>query len=208
MRRRSMGILGGTFDPVHRGHTEPVREVAGSFEWESILFVPAWAQPFKAAEENSSAYHRYAMIILAVGDDPEMKATFMELERARTSYTVETLEALREGNPDTVLDWIIGDDHLESLERWRSIERILELANFAVLRRGGDPASLPRSLKDRVVDTPEKRSGAGSIVFAVNRTVPVSATEIRARVRRNEPLSDLVHPAVERYIARYGLYTG
>jgi nicotinate-nucleotide adenylyltransferase len=111
----------------------------------------------------------------------------MELERGGTSYTVDTLEELRRQYPGARLDWIIGDDNVAALDRWKSPERLFELARFVVLTRQGG------TYDDKVV-------------YAKNETVPVSSTEIRRRVRAGEPIDAFVDPLVSRYIHHYGLY--
>jgi len=200
-----IGILGGTFDPIHRGHLEPVREIAGEMGWDRILVIPAFRQPFKEESESASGYHRFAMAVLACEGDARFRADPIELERGETSYSVDTLEALR-GRIDGRFDWIIGDDQLADLERWRSIDRILELANFVVLRRGGNGEDdLPRRLRDRVRAAGE-RGDSGAIVFAANAIVPVSATGIRQRIREGERVGDCLDRSVADYIERVGLY--
>src|SRR5687768_18125408 len=198
-----IGICGGTFDPFHRGHLEPVRAVRDRMQWDRVLYVPAYIQPFKQDRDYASAYHRFAMTAIATFDDETLFVSPMELERGRVSYSVETLEDLRTSHPEATLDWVIGDDNLEKLLEWKSIERIFELANFAVLSRGGH--DVPPSLAARIVE-PHDRATHGAIVFADNATVPVSSTEIRLRLRNSESIEDLVPPSISRYIHHNGLY--
>ncbi|MGA7616283.1 MAG: nicotinate-nucleotide adenylyltransferase [Thermoanaerobaculia bacterium] len=198
-----IGLLGGTFDPFHRGHLEPVQDVCDEMQWDLVLYVPAYRQPFKSQRSSESPFHRYAMCVLGCEDDPRLKVTTLELERGALSYTVETLEELRNRYRSAVLDWIIGEDSLDQLMQWRSIGRIFELANFVVLRRGGE--SVPEMLKGRLREA-ATRGRSGSLVVAANRRLPVSSTEIRERLGRGETISDLVPPRVASYIQKYGLY--
>lgn len=201
---RRVVLCGGTFDPIHRGHVEPLMSVYERAGWSGVLLIPAHIQPFKTGQESASAFHRFAMAVLATEDDERIEVTPLELERGEVSYTVDTLERIRQLDPEAVLDWVIGDDNLASLESWRSLERIFQLANFVVLNRGG-PTTLPPALTTRVRSLGEKpRSGA--ILFAKNVSVPISATDIRNKLRQGESISGLVHPRVERYIRRHGLY--
>ena len=198
-----IGICGGTFDPFHRGHLDPILHVRDEMQWERVLYIPARMQPFKQNRETASPYHRFTMTAMATLGEPMLHVSSMELERDRVSYTVDTLEELRAQHPDDTLDWIIGDDNLAQLLEWRSIDRIFELANFAVLARGEH--TLPPQLASRRT-TANERSTRGSIVFAHNPTVPVSSTEVRRRVSGGESIGDLVPEPVSRYIHHYGLY--
>jgi len=196
-----IGICGGTFDPFHRGHLDPILAVRGQLQWDRVIYIPAYVQPFKQDRETASGYHRFAMTVVATMDFDGLIASTVELERGAVSYTVDTLRQLRVEHPDATFDWIIGDDNLPKLGEWKSIDAIFELANFVVLTRGSHEA--PAGLRHRITRTRPKH---GAILFAENATVPVSSTEIRRRVRAGEPIEDLVPPRVSRYIQHYDLY--
>ena len=198
-----IGIYGGTFDPFHRGHLETALAARDTMQWDRILFVPAFVQPFKQDRTFASPYHRFAMVATATIDRDFMFASPMELERGRVSYTVETLEELRAQHPGDTLDWVIGDDNLEKLHEWKSPERIFELANFAVLVRS--KREVPPYLVSRVCE-PGQRPAHGAISFAGNPIVSVSSTIIRERLRDGQSIDELVPPPVSRYIQHYGLY--
>ncbi len=198
-----IGICGGTFDPFHRGHLEPILRVRDAMQWDRIIYIPAHVQPFKQDREFASGYHRFAMLSLAIAEHDALFASPMELDRGRVSYSVETLEELRLHWPHATIDWIIGDDNLAKLSEWKSIERIFELANFLVLTRGGE-ALLPAH-SQRLTE-PQSRPSHGTISMARNEMVPVSSTDIRRRVRDGESIEDLVPPPVSRYIQHNGLY--
>ena len=188
-----IAVCGGTFDPFHRGHLDPVLAVRDRMEWDRVIYVPAWRQPFKLEHDTVSGYHRFAMAVLATREYDVVFVSPIELERGGTSYSVETLEALHEMYPMAGLDWIIGDDNVTQLGQWKRIERVLQLARFVVLTRTGGETIPSAVRRDR-------------IVFAENNSVPVSSTEIRSRVRAGEPIDGLVDPLVSRYIQHYGLY--
>lgn len=204
MTELRLGLCGGTFDPIHRGHIAPLREVRETFGWSTIVIVPAWQQPFKSGRRSASAFHRHAMAVLATEGDPLFRVSTFELERREISYTVDTLEHFRSMHGDAVIDWIIGDDNLPQLAAWKSLNRIVELANFVVLRRGGS-SLLPPGLRARET-TAARRGRAGSIVFAANALQPIASTEVRQRIAKGEPAGDAVHPRVARYIDLYNLY--
>jgi nicotinate-nucleotide adenylyltransferase len=199
-----IGICGGTFDPFHRGHLDPILAVREHMGWDRVLYIPAYRQPFKQGLEFAPACHRFAMTAMITLDHDGFDVLDLELERGDVSYTVDTLEELRAQYSGDTLDWIIGDDNLAKLLEWKSIDRILELANFTVLTRSG-LAALPPVLHALVADV-SKRPVRGSIVFAENTTVPVSSTEIRKRVQAGEAIDELVDPRISRYIHHYGLY--
>ncbi|HEU5163390.1 MAG TPA: nicotinate-nucleotide adenylyltransferase [Thermoanaerobaculia bacterium] len=201
--RARIAILGGTFDPIHRGHIDPLLAVADRMEWTEILFVPAATQPFKTERTVTPGHHRWAMAALATSGDRRLRLSDIELMRGSISYTVDTLEELHAARLEAALEWVIGDDNLELLVKWRNLERIFELANFVVLRR--DESGLPIALEHRLADA-VGRPSAGKVIPVSSPLVPISATEIRARVGRGESIDGLVAPAVEEYILKYGLY--
>jgi nicotinate-nucleotide adenylyltransferase len=198
-----IGICGGTFDPFHRGHLDPILHARGTMQWDRVYYVPAYKQPFKRDRDHAEGPHRFAMAAMATLDHDFLYVLPLELERGAISYTVDTLEALRETHAGDTLDWVIGDDNLAKLLEWKSIDRIFELANFAVLARV--PSELPQPLRMRVTDAAQ-RPRCGAVVFVSNPLVPVSSTEIRRRVRAGESIDELVGARISRYIQHYGLY--
>ena len=206
----NIGICGGTFDPFHCGHLEPILAARADLGWDRVIYIPAFIQPFKQDRATASPFHRFAMTVLGTEQHGDLYVSPRELERGFISYTVDTLGELRKEYPEATLDWIIGDDNLDKLMEWRSIDTIFTLANFVVLtRRGAAAASaadaLPDGLRGRRT-TPSARSSHGAIVFAENAMVPVSSTEIRKRIGAGESIDDLVPPRVSHYIHQYGLY--
>jgi nicotinate-nucleotide adenylyltransferase len=201
----NIGICGGTFDPFHRGHLDPILAIRKSMEWDRVLFIPAFIQPFKQDRQTASAPHRFAMAVLGTEDHDELYVDPRELERGAVSYTVDTLRELRREYADATLDWVIGDDNLEKLHEWKEIDTIFELANFTVLTR---TIQSPKSKIQNAccVSDPSIRPKSGAVVYAENELVPVSSTEIRKRAHAGEPIEELVGARVSRYIQHYGLY--
>jgi nicotinate-nucleotide adenylyltransferase len=191
-----IAICGGTFDPFHRGHLEPVLDARDEIPWDRVIYVPAWKQPFKQDRVTASGYHRFAMAVLATRDYDWISVSDVELQRGGMSYSVDTLAELHEQNPGAEFDWIVGDDNLAQLLQWREPERIFALARFVVLTRG--TVAMPQALLPRVRD--------GRIIALRTPLVPVSSTEIRNCVREGKPIDDFVDPLVARYIHHYGLY--
>ncbi len=202
-----IGICGGTFDPFHRGHLEPVLAVRELLGWDRLIYVPAYRQPFKSEQRFASGYHRFTMAVLATESIETVFVSPQELDRGEISYTVETLQVFRSRYPEATLDWIIGDDNLAQLNAWKRIDRIFELANFVVLTRlEVAPTGAGGEWWAPKLQTPPERGRHGSIVFARNAMLAVSSTEIRRRVRAGEPIGGLVDPRVSHYIEHNRLY--
>ena len=191
-----IGVCGGTFDPFHRGHLDPVLAVRRAMQWDRVIYIPAWRQPFKSDRATASGYHRFAMAVLATQNDSTLYVSPIELELGVTSFTIDTLKALHILYPGSTFDWIIGDDNASQLLTWRDAEGLFALARFVVLARGG-PAPA-KELADRVA--------AGRIVYVQNQAVLISSTEIRKRIRAGETIDTMVDPAVSRYIQHNRLY--
>jgi len=191
-----IGVCGGTFDPFHRGHLDPVLAIRNDMRWDRVIYIPAWRQPFKTDRDSASGYHRFAMAALATRGNRLLYVSPLELERGGISYTVDTLKALHILYPGSTFDWIVGDDNASQLLSWKDPDTLFALARFVVLARGG-PAPSPQ-LAERVA--------AGRIIYLQNEAVLISATEIRKRVRSGQTIDTLVDPDVSRYIQHYGLY--
>ena len=205
MATSSLLIFGGTFDPPHLAHTRLPPLVAKRLGADRIIYVPAAANPLKP-NRPTPARHRLAMLRLAIASVPDAEIDSIELDRAGPSYTVETLEALRERYGDDVeLRLLIGADQVPDFDRWREPQRILELATPAVLLR---PPGDARAFRERLAGFPPHLADRW-----VRWTVPVppmdvTATEIRRRLSAREDVSDLLDPVVADYIREHGLYGG
>jgi nicotinate-nucleotide adenylyltransferase len=184
-----IGIFGGTFDPPHLGHWLAAVDAAEALSLDQVVWIPAAQQPLKASVVSAGPSHRLAMTRLAVEGDARFVADPVELERGGMSYTVETLRAVRERNPDAALFLLLGMDAAAQLPKWREPEAIRTLAEIVVLTRGG--AAVPLAEGVRVIST---------------RRVDISATEIRARVAAGRSIRGFVTDTVAAYIAAHGLY--
>lgn len=195
-----LGLLGGTFDPVHRGHLALACAARDELGLDEVLFLPA-GQPWrKAGRMIASDEHRLAMLRRALEGEPAFRVSRLELERPGPSYMADTLEALRDDHPEDELFFLLGEDALMDLPNWARPQRILELARLAVARRAD---TSPEALEEA-----EQRSpGLGErVVWLKMPAVAVSATEIRERVREGQPIGGLVLATVEEYIRKQGLY--
>lgn len=196
---RKVGVLGGTFDPVHIGHlllAESAREELGL---ERVVFMPAGRPWRKASREVSPAEHRLAMLRLAVAGNDAFEVSTIEVEREGPTYTVETLEELRRRDPGAALFFIVGEDALADLPNWREPQRILELATVAVAGRTAEGPNLRQA----------EAMMPGLVARAVWLRMPIieiSATGIRERVRLGLSIRYRVPAAVEAYIREHRLY--
>ncbi|MFL5777504.1 MAG: nicotinate-nucleotide adenylyltransferase [Chloroflexota bacterium] len=201
----SLGILGGTFDPVHIGHLAVAEEAREAIGLERVLFVPARIPPHKQGRPISAAADRVAMVELAVAHEPAFEVSALELERAGPSYTVDTLETLCEAamsagrEPDLWL--ILSTEAFRDLHTWHDPQRILRLARLAVAPRDGY-ADANRALMASQFPGFEDRA-----VFLEAPRLRISATELRERAALGRSLRYLVPDAVAAYIGDHGLYT-
>ena len=196
-----LGILGGTFDPVHLGHLIIAEKAMTSLDLDRVLFVPAGDPWLKAGMDITPRQHRLAMVLAAVADNPKFKVSPSELERFGPSYTVETLEEFQEDyGLQTALYFIIGADALRDFGGWRNPQRVLELCTLAVV---GRPAQASLDLTELEAILP----GIGQRVALVDDVdIDISATDIRQRVAEGRSIKSLVPPAVEAYIQEQYLY--
>jgi nicotinate-nucleotide adenylyltransferase len=199
-----MGVLGGTFDPIHLGHLAIAEEARDALGLRGVLFVPAAVPPHRGAPTGASAEDRAAMVELAIAGNPFFHVDRLELARSGPSYSVDTLTILadreRASGREPDLWFILSAEALAGLPTWRSPARILELARLAVVPRPG--ASVP----DRAW-LEEQFPGCGDRVrFVDGPLLPVSGTAVRARAAAGRSLRYLVPDAVRSYIADHDLY--
>ena len=197
-----LGVLGGTFDPIHNGHLAIAAAVQATLGLDAILFIPAGVPPHKSGRQISPGSDRRAMVELAITGRPPWSSSSIELDRPGPSYSVDTLAELsRPGDEGQALELILSTEALAGLPEWHEPLRILELARLAVVPRAGagllDTARLDRELgawRDRVdfVDAPP---------------VAISASGIRERIRSGRSIEGLVPDAVAAYIEDHRLYT-
>lgn len=186
-----IGVLGGTFDPIHFGHLAAASEVRHVLGLDRVLLVPANAQPLKAPPVASAA-DRLEMCRLAVADDPYLDVDDCDIVRGGATFTVDTLADLAARHPGADLTFIAGADAVATLDRWKDAERLRTLARFVGVTR---PGHVP-PVEEQGVDVLEVPS------------VAVSSTEVRRRVLDGAPIRYLTPQGVVRYIERHDLYTG
>lgn len=199
-RPARLGVMGGTFDPIHIGHLVIAEEARVRLSLDEVLFMPARVSPFKLGNTCATGDDRYHMVRLAIADNPSFRVSRMELDRQGPSYTVDTLKALREAYGSQVEPYfILGMDSLETLPHWRRPNDIIRLARLVVVTRPGFAVDW-RALEGAI---PGLRR-ATEMIDTVR--LDISSTELRERVREGMPIRYLVPAPVEAYIREHRLY--
>ncbi len=200
-RARKVGILGGTFDPPHIGHLWLATLAADSLGLGHVLLMPAARPPHKGRRAISNAADRVMMTRLAIGGDPGLDLSLVEMERPGPSYTVDSLVQLRADlGKEVRLVLIMAADSFAEIDTWRQPDRLLELAEWAVGPRPGTPLPEREALRERF------GAAAARIHLLDGPSLDVSSSDIRARVAAGRPIRYLVPRAVEELIAARGLY--
>jgi len=197
-----IGVLGGTFDPIHYGHLIIAEVVRARLNLAEVLFVPAGLPWLRMDSPISAAEHRIQMVRLAIGNKPYFKLSTAEVERAGPSYTVETIAELkgRLGAGDELF-FILGWDSLAELPEWREPERLIKLCRLAAVPRVGYPLPDLKALEAAIPGL------ANRVKLLDTPLIDISASEIRQRVAQGLSIAHLVPEAVDRYIREQGLYT-
>ena len=200
-----IGIIGGTFDPVHYAHLAIAEEVYCALKLTRVFFVPAGQPPHKPEQRITQARHRVAMLELAIGANPHFALSLVDVQRAGPSYTVDTLRLLRaEWGPGADLYFVIGSDSLQDLPTWYDPAGILaQVTIVALLRPGYGETAAERAQLSKRLPGLEQR-----LIFLKGPRLDISSTELRRRVAAGRPIRYQTPDVVEEYIRRHGLYQG
>ncbi|MET7637897.1 nicotinate-nucleotide adenylyltransferase [Streptomyces sp. NPDC005438] len=191
--RRRLGVMGGTFDPIHHGHLVAASEVAARFHLDEVIFVPT-GQPWQKSHQRvSPAEDRYLMTVIATASNPQFSVSRIDIDRPGTTYTIDTLRELHEEHVDAELFFITGADALSQILGWRDADELFSLAHFIGVTRPGHALSNP-GLPD------------GGVSLIEVPALAISSTDCRARVERGDPVWYLVPDGVVRYISKRRLY--
>lgn len=209
---RRVGILGGTFDPIHRGHADLGLAACNVLRLTELVVIPAHVPPHRG-QTAASAFHRFAMAAMAVSGRSGWRASDLELRVAEVpSFTIATLRRFHaRGYQPAELFFVIGADAFAEVSSWRDATALLEGTNFAVVSRPGQPVGelrdrLPQ-LADRMVEPVADARKATPLIFLIDTpTADVSSTAIRRLRAEGRPISGLVEPDVEQHIEQHGLY--
>ncbi|MGB8656906.1 MAG: nicotinate-nucleotide adenylyltransferase [Candidatus Zixiibacteriota bacterium] len=196
VKRRKMGVLGGTFDPIHMGHLVLAEQLREELKLDEVLFIPCCKPPHKTRRLLSPAKDRFQITKLAIDDNPYFSISDIELKREGLSYTVDTLRELKRSDPKSEIYFLIGSDVLSEITTWKDPEQIYNLVKVVIARRPGFDKFDPED------DFVKK-----SIMVHITG-MDLSSTQIREKVRKGKSIKYLVPRRVEEYIERKRLYRG
>ena len=197
----NIGVLGGTFDPIHIGHLKVAEEVAARLELTRVLFIPAGQPWLKLNNTVSPVLHRLEMVRLAIADDPRFQLSTIEVERPGPTYSVDTIAQLQSqfGAGDEIF-FVLGWDNLSQLPQWRQPQRLIEMCRLAAVPRVDFPLPDLPALEKALPGITER------VILFDRPRIDINASVIRQRVARGLAIDELVPAAVEGYIREQGLY--
>lgn len=214
VKRRKIGLFGGTFNPIHLGHLRGVEEIREAFRLDEIIFIPSAIPPHKAMEEIIDAKHRLEMVRLAIASNPYFSISDIELSRPGKSYSIDTIRHFREGCTDALF-FILGGDAFVEIETWKDFQNLFTLCHFIVMARPGFQktpvaSQLPGSLTPAFQYDLETKvwvhlSGY-HLYFKEISFLDISSTKVRELIERGESVRYLIPPETEAYIHKHGLY--
>ncbi len=195
-----IGIMGGTFDPIHIGHLVAAEQARAVFELDKVIFVPNRQPPHKPGVPVTPPEHRYAMVVLSIYTNPFFEVSRIEIDRPGPSYAVDTVRELRNIYPSAELFFVTGADAIAEILSWKESDKIIKMCKFIAVTRPGYDIERARE-RIRTLDE-------AHVEFLRVTEINVSSTEIRRRVREGKPIKYLVPEAVESYIYKHKLYIG
>jgi len=197
-----IGLLGGTFNPVHNGHLALAQSAFEGYDLDRVIFIPCNLPPHKDASPVVSAEHRLAMLEMAIEDDIRFEISRIELKRKGPSYTIDTVSWFKEKHPGSELFFIIGADTLPELHMWKDIGKLLQLCRFISFERpGSENGLLPEKLR-----LPDPWPGKLLADLSKGLRFEVSSSELRYRIAEGFSIKYLVPQSVEMYITEHNLY--
>ncbi len=200
-KARRVGIMGGTFDPIHYGHLVAAEEAREAFKLDKIIFVPAGTPPHKVDRQITPARHRYLMTLLAIMGNPGFEASRVDLDRGKVTYTVDTLQDLRKILPETDLYFITGADAILEILHWKAPREVLSLAEFIAVTRPGYGLDQLSTALGPLYEPFQDR-----IHILEMPPMGMSSTDLRRRLAEGRSVRYLLPEPVVTYIQREGLY--
>jgi len=201
MTRKSLGLLGGSFDPIHNGHLGIARFIQNSLALTKLVFIPAYVSPFKTWKQAAPALDRYAMVKLAVAGEPAWEASDWEIKKTGISYSYDTIAHFKEEYGSAYdLYFIIGADSALELDKWYRIDEALQLCTFLVASRPGSTDKVELMKKALAA------KHLTNIMWMKTPEIAVSSTEIREKIQKGLSIDGLVPQAIVEYIRQRDLY--
>jgi len=220
---KKIGIIGGTFDPVHNGHLHLAEQAQKFFDLDRVIFIPAFRSPHKLAIKPESCKHRLSMLSLALKNRPGFSIDEIEIKKNAVSYTIETLKDLNSEHPDWSLFLILGSDVFQAIDTWKKSTQLLDFCNILVATRPGVDFSISEPIKNKLsLSEPETnnhpskfrtelivfenfKKGAQVIFFPIP-PLDISSKNIRQRIIKKEVIKNLLPLSVDHYIMKHRLY--
>jgi nicotinate-nucleotide adenylyltransferase len=213
-----IGLLGGTFNPIHTGHLRAAEEIHEQFKLTKVIFIPAKLPPHKATTEVIPAAHRFAMVRLAIKGNPRFSVSDLELKRRGTSYSIETIRYFhRHYGDDARLFFILGEDAFREITIWKDYPSLFALCDWIVMKRPGQsqktlkkiiPVELKQDFCYELEENTLVHCSDHRVYFAEITLLDISSSKIRARIKRVESIRYLIPDGVEDYIQKNRLYHG
>lgn len=198
IKGEKIGIIGGTFDPIHNGHLVIASCAADAYGLDQVIFIPSAIPPHKMGKKITPVEQRYEMTLLATLDNHLFSVSKVEMERSGSSYTIDTIKHFREELPDSEIYFITGADTIVEIDSWKNPEDLMQMVYFiAAVRPGYTFEGLAKDFYQR---------NRERIFLLETPKMDISSTEIRRRVQEGKTIQYLVHPSVQRYIDKFHLY--
>lgn len=212
-----LGLLGGTFNPIHKGHIRAAQAVLVTFKLDKVYLIPAFIPPHKFSQEIASPEHRLKMVELAVESYPDFIPSSVEIEAGGKSYSINTLEKFQQMFPGSKIYFIVGVDAFLEIDTWKDYERLLEKCSFIVISRPGYDLNDAKGIlhgrfKRKIIDIGRylKLDQTGkdkfNIILFYFEGMDVSSTEVREKAKKGKSIKGLVPEGVESYIKKNNLY--
>ena len=220
---KKIGLIGGTFDPVHNGHLHLALQAQKLFDLQKVIFVPAYRSPHKLDLEPVSCEHRLTMLTLALENQPSFYLDKLEINKNKVSYTIETLKDLNLLHPDWEIFLILGADTFKEIDTWKQSSQLLDFCSILVGTRPGAKLNMPKSIQLMFsLDEPIKQACQSNfeseltvykkqkkntqvILFEMS-PLDISSNDIRQRISKKEEIKNLLPPSVDNYIMKHRIY--
>jgi len=200
-----IGIMGGTFNPIHHGHLVAAEEALSQFKLDKVIFIPSGDPPHKNFREEEIAEHRYLMTVIGTSANKNFFVSRMEIDRKGKTYTIDTIRELKKIYGEKArLYFITGADAILEILTWKKTEEILQLCRFIAATRPGYNISKIQELKEELLN--KTKNNAEKISVMEVPALAISSSDIRKRVREGRPIDYLVPEGVSNYILKHGLY--